>query len=436
MTAWLILTLLTSVAAVLVSAPFIRRFDRDRSDRPGDVAVYRDQLKEVENEAAQGSIDAVQADTARTEIKRRILAADRLDDQSLAGFTGDERRFALVAVAGIVVLGSVGLYAATGRPDLTESAPNASGFRTMGEPPMEPSAPVQRFIAPSRSEPPASRSPASTQAGVPPVDEMIQRLITRLQRNPQDPEGWRTLGWSYFATEHFTEAAGAYARAIELRPKLAEYRSARGEALIRAANGLVTAEARGVLDEALALDPRDIRARFFIGLAKEQAGDKGAAFEDWSSVLADANPTEPLLPEIKQRVADLGKEVGGAEAGSGETPAPAKIGMLDTLKAMEKSAPAAAPSRGPRPQDIRNAETMAPGDRTAMIRGMVEGLASRLDQSPYDADGWIKLIRSRVVLGESDLAKQSLQRALAVFADDDAERSRIGAAAQQLGLMP
>jgi cytochrome c-type biogenesis protein CcmH len=65
---------------------------------------------------------------------------------------------------------------------------------------------------------------------------------------------------------------------------------------------------------------------------------------------------------------------------------------------------------------------------------MVEGLANRLERSPRDADGWIKLIRSRIVLGESELAKQALARGLNVFADDAGERDRIAAAAQQLGL--
>jgi cytochrome c-type biogenesis protein CcmH len=71
-----------------------------------------------------------------------------------------------------------------------------------------------------------------------------------------------------------------------------------------------------------------------------------------------------------------------------------------------------------------------------MIQGMVDGLASRLEQSPRDPDGWIKLIRSRMVLGEAELAKQALARGLEVFADDKPQRDRIIAAAQQFGLAP
>jgi cytochrome c-type biogenesis protein CcmH len=77
---------------------------------------------------------------------------------------------------------------------------------------------------------------------------------------------------------------------------------------------------------------------------------------------------------------------------------------------------------------------MAPGDRSAMIRGMVDRLASRLEKSPRDADGWIKLMQSRVVLGETELAKQALARGMEAFTDDTQQRDRIVAAAQQLGL--
>lgn len=92
--------------------------------------------------------------------------------------------------------------------------------------------------------------------------------------------------------------------------------------------------------------------------------------------------------------------------------------------------------KGPTPEDMRAAEATLPAERSAMIRGMVDGLANRLEQSPRDADGWIKLIRSRVVLGETELAKQALARGLEVFSDDQQQRDRIATAAQQLGLSP
>jgi cytochrome c-type biogenesis protein CcmH len=90
--------------------------------------------------------------------------------------------------------------------------------------------------------------------------------------------------------------------------------------------------------------------------------------------------------------------------------------------------------KGPSPQEVQSAEAMPPAERSAMIQGMVDRLASRLEKSPRDADGWIKLIQSRMVLGETELAKQALARGTEAFTDDTQQRDRIIAAAQQLGL--
>ncbi len=277
--------------------------------------VYRDQLKEIENEAAQGLIDNAQAESASLEIKRRILAADRAENPSNAALSRQERRFAVTAVTAIVIFGSVALYAIVGSPDLP-AAGETGGYGTIGYPAIHPDIGLEACLGAIRSQvtlsspPQASQADAQPQTGLPPVEEMIQRLLTRLQRNPQDPEGWRVLGWSYFGIERFADAADAYSKAIELRPTFAGYRSARAEALVRDADGRVTPEAKKDLEEALKLDPKDPRARFFIGLAKEQGGDKAAALADWNSLLAEADPNEPWFSDLKQRMTDLRRELG------------------------------------------------------------------------------------------------------------------------------
>jgi cytochrome c-type biogenesis protein CcmH len=77
---------------------------------------------------------------------------------------------------------------------------------------------------------------------------------------------------------------------------------------------------------------------------------------------------------------------------------------------------------------------MAPADRMAMIRGMVGSLAARLEQSPRDADGWMKLIRSRASLDEKDKAAEALEKALAIFEGEPGEHDRIAALGRQLGI--
>jgi cytochrome c-type biogenesis protein CcmH len=79
-------------------------------------------------------------------------------------------------------------------------------------------------------------------------------------------------------------------------------------------------------------------------------------------------------------------------------------------------------------------QAMPPQDRQAAIRSMVDGLADRLESAPRDLDGWTRLMRSRVVLGEKDVATTALRKALDVFKDDAAASEKITAAASELGL--
>jgi cytochrome c-type biogenesis protein CcmH len=398
-------------------------------------------LKEIEAERAIGLIDAAQAESAMSEIKRRLLAADKRDDAASTALSSGERTVAAIGVSGIVVFGSIGLFALTANLEPPAAPSVASGGRIVADSGQS-SAP-QAAIAPppmaSASQTVLGKTKAQAPSTLPPVEELNQRLVARLQRNPKDTEGWRMLGWSYFSTEHFVEAAAAYARAIELSPNAASYQSARAEALIKAANGVVTNEAKKSLDEALRLDPKDTRARFFSGLAKEQAGDKAAALKDWTELLSVIDLAEPWAAELKQRTSDLAKQLDGGSNQSSLPSGPTTgsgAAVAEPLKTTDASPSIDQKESGLRPEDIKRAEAMPPSDRQTMIRGMVDGLANRLEQSPHDVEGWIKLIRSQSVLGETEKAKQALERALKVFEADPTERKRIGEAAQQIGLSP
>jgi cytochrome c-type biogenesis protein CcmH len=422
MTLWLILTIVTSAAAVWLSVPLIRRLDRPQPESAGDVGVDRDRLREVERELRDGQIDAAQAETTGIEIKRRILKADRAQPAAVPGLSDAERRVALVGVTGIVVLGSAILYAVTGNPDpdSTRSPPSPHPAR-------------EGLAAQAR----ASDGDGESQTNLPTVEEMTRRLAARLAGNPRDAQGWRMLGWSYLNISRFSDAAEAYAKAIALDPNNPEFRSGRIEALVGAANGVVTSEASAAIGDVLKLDPKDVRARYFEGLAREQDGDKAAALAEWTELLKDVNGDESWAPDLRNRVSALARDTGrdGAAVADGPKPALARAATESgTSKAQGEASSPRVAEKGPSPQDVRAAEAMPPADRSAMIRGMVDGLASRLERSPRDADGWIKLMRSRVVLGESELAKQALSRGLAAFADDAPERDRIAAAAQELGM--
>jgi cytochrome c-type biogenesis protein CcmH len=424
-----ILMIMTSAAAGFLAALFLRGRDQPHQALAArDIENYRDRPAEVQTETAAGLVDGDQAETASAEIKRRLLAADRVPAPTSAGLSLGRRNFAAVAVAG-VVLGAVLLYALDDSPDLPSTPPQIRSAGPQG------ASVVDQLAAAMQGE--EGQSQSQSQAGLGTVDEMIARLVERLNRNPNDQEGWRMLGWSYFNTERFAQSAAAYAKAIALDPQNADFRSSRGEALVRAADGRVTDEAKAAFEQALRLDAEDPKGRFFMGLAKEQTGDKLAALDDWVAILNDTDSNDAWVADLKQRVTELGRETGVDLAARLHRPKPAATGgLLGMLQQQQTAPPAAAPSSGsPSADDVRNASAMTSSDRQAMIQGMVDRLAGRLNQSPRDVDGWIKLMRSRKVLGEIEAAEQTFRFALDVFKDAPGEQEQISAAARALELI-
>jgi cytochrome c-type biogenesis protein CcmH len=219
-------------------------------------------------------------------------------------------------------------------------------------------------------------------------------------------------------------------------PNNAEFRRAYGEALVRAAAGGVTDEAKAVFERTLQLNPADSRARYFIGLSKEQAGDKMSALNDWIAILNQADSSEPWFVDLMQRINKLGQDI-GVDVSSLLHPKNDEVkgrvlGLFEKEQSVDRSATR---KTEPKDEDVRNAEAMAPTDRAAMIRGMVDGLATRLEQSPNDVEGWIKLIRSRKILGENDAAEEALDRALDIFKSAPEEKEKIVTVGREMGLL-
>ena len=235
---WIVLTAMTSVAAVLVAAPFLRRLDERRSSAERELEVYRDQLGEVEREAAGGFIDGGQAQAASNEIKRRLLAADRAATEAPRSQIAAPNNFVVITIAGFVVLGSTILYAVTGRPDLPSATPGIAPSQTAAvmrqEPPIPAQTQPQMLPRPQmQSQPQQTQPQGGGAAGLGSVDEMIERVLARVQKNPADAESWRMLGWSYAGTERYGQAAEAYAKAVALKPDNAELQASYREALAR-----------------------------------------------------------------------------------------------------------------------------------------------------------------------------------------------------------
>ena len=167
----------------------------------------------------------------------------------------------------------------------------------------------------------------------------------------------------------------------------------------RQADGRVTAEARNAFTIALASNPGDPRARYFLALSDYQEGREEAALRAWSDLGRSAPEGAPWLPAVQARIVETARELGEAPTDWLPPPAP------DTPRGPFAGG-------GPTGADIAAAQEMSPEDRQEMIRGMVANLAARLEDDPDDVEGWRRLARSREVLGDNEASAEAYDRAL------------------------
>jgi cytochrome c-type biogenesis protein CcmH len=414
MTLWFLMTLVLVGAAALLCWPFLRR---PKLADGASADIYKAQLAEIDREEAAGLMSAEDARMGRTEVQRRLIATTgasatlETPDMTLTD------RTTFIAVAAALAVGSAVLYMAVGSP----------GAGLASHPPVM----MGQMNGQSTQGMPMAAAGAAgaggQMTGVAPVDEMIATLEARLVSQPNDAEGWRMLGWSKFRTDDYAGAAVAYGKAIAITPNDAETQSAYGESLSRASGGLVTEEAAKALQAALKVDPQDARARFLLGLQKEQTGQPAKALDDWIAMLASAPADAPWFDEVRGRAVELSQSSGiditkRLPAARGVAGAPTIPLSPETM-----TADAARPA-GPTAADVSAAAAMTPEARQAMIDGMVSRLETRLRDNPNDLDGWLKLIRSHRVMGQNDRAARALADGKIQFAKDRAAQLQLDAA--------
>jgi cytochrome c-type biogenesis protein CcmH len=231
-----------------------------------------------------------------------------------------------------------------------------------------------------------------------PIDARIARMIGELQRrvadHPDDLQGWRMLAIGLGGLSRHDEAVAAWRRVMELSHDSPEFAAQLGESLVQEAGGAVTPEALAAFERARAADARDFRAQFYIGVARAQAGDPRAALQIWADMVAAAPPDAGWIDPVRERIAATAREAG--------------IDPATITPSAEARAAAAA--RAPETAIA----SLPPEQRNQAIRSMVEGLAARLETQPDDLDGWLRLGRAWMVLGEKPRARAAYERAAAL----------------------
>lgn len=368
---WIIIATLTAAIAVFLVRPLVRPDPVEALAGGSEDAVYRDQMSELERERASGLINSQEAENARAEIGRRLLAANAQAAKAAAAASGGMRRLASLAVLVFLPATGLCLYLLIGSPGV-------------------PDQPLAVRMA----------NPGND------MSLLVARAERHLAENPEDGTGWDVLAPIYFRTMRTADAEMAYRNAIRILGPSPERLTGLGETLLTASDGIVTDQAREAFDEALKLQPANPRARFYSGLGHAQAGQKKEATEIFEALIRDSPKDAPWVPLVRDHLAKLGTE----------------------------SAPAVPPLSGPTADDVAAAQEMAPADREAMILGMVESLDARLKDEPKNFEGWMRLVRSRAMLKDNEKATLALKESLKNFAPDSAEGRELLALAKELGL--
>jgi cytochrome c-type biogenesis protein CcmH len=233
---WPLFALMTGAAIFAVLWP-LGRARVAAPAREADIAVYRDQLGEIERDRARGIIGVPEAEAARIEISRRLIAAgDRAAFATAPGATRRRRLTAIVALAGVPLI-AFGFYGAVGSPGL-------------------PDAPLQARLA----KPPEQQD----------LPILVQRIESHLAANPKDARGWELLAPVYLRLGRAEDAVKARETVLQLLGSNAAREADLGEALVAAARGNVDAEARAAFERALQHDPENAKAKFYLDFALKQ----------------------------------------------------------------------------------------------------------------------------------------------------------------------
>ncbi len=242
-----------------------------------------------------------------------------------------------------------------------------------------------------------AQAPAATQ----PLDDLVTQVERHLEKNPTDGQGWNVLAPVLARLGRYDDAVRAYRNSITYNGDSAERRADLGEAITAAAGGVVTSEAKAEFEHALALNADEAKASYFVGLAAEQDGRAAEAASIWRAMLAKAPPAAPWRPLVQAALARAG--------GGPGVPAP--------------------------PDDaIAAAKDMSESERGAMIQGMVERLAGRLKQDGSDVEGWLRLVRAYMVMGDRDKAKAAVSDARQAVAGDAERLRQLNEGLKNLGL--
>lgn len=378
---WTVFAIMIGCATLLAILPLLRREKNvsgsEGSQFEGDIAVFKDQLAEIDRDLTRGVLNERDAESARSEISRRLIeASGKAKTDSVTGASSQNRNLfrniALVFAGVSVPLIAAAMYVSIGNPNLMD-------------------------------QPLLARLDAQQESGGDnKILDLVERVETHLSANPDDDDGWEVIAPVYQRLGRHDDAVRAFESLVRLRGETEDRLSNLAEAIVLSQQGVVTQRAETLFSRANALDETAIRPRFFLALGLNQESKFEEAVSAWEDLLDDATPQSAWAP-----------------------------GALDQLNMArsELGLPAAQPDN-----QAAAVMSMSQQEQQEMISAMVAGLAERLKDDPENIADWQRLIRSYAVLGKPDQAVAALRKAQSVFVADQGALGELSALSRSLGL--
>ncbi|QIE55139.1 c-type cytochrome biogenesis protein CcmI [Pikeienuella piscinae] len=478
---WIIAIAAALVAGLVAVRPLLASRSAAAPRAAHDAQVFRDQLKELERDVARGVVTEADAEATRLEISRRLLAADaesRTDEAPAAAPPALSRGLAAALIIA-APLAATWLYSNLGAPGAADM-PLSSRGEAMRPNQQE----AEKMMAGREPAPPTGPDAEE-------FERLVTQLEARLKEAPNDEQGIFLYARSLMNLARFKEAWPQFERLIELRGEAADADIYAGyaEAMILAAGGYISPEAEAALLQVLKREPTNPSARYYLGRLHAQDGAPERAGAIWTALLDESPPDAPWVAPIKAEMAALGLGQRGGDnlpgptreemSAAGSLPPADRQAMVadmvnrlaerldaeggtlaewqrlirsysvlgDNAKAQEAMARAKEAFKGdpaalvalengsaplPAPGGAE-AATPAEGpqpDRTAMIAGMVERLATRLRTEGGGPEDWLRLISSYSAMGRSKDADAAYREARDAFAADPAALAMLEAAVE------
>lgn len=355
---WAVFALVAIVAIALLIRPLVMRRAEKVGDTAPDVAVYQAHMAELESDIAHQLIGEDEAQAARREIERRLLAADR----TAAPARPEASAVSMKGLAALLVIAvpllAMGAYLLSGAPNLP-------------------------------SQPAASRSSVAPPDLSPAARQRLSDLRAAVAASATT-ETWSELGQFYMTQRRFDEAARSFGAARGEADVDAGLAALHGETLVFLSNGFVSQPALDAFRTALSIDPGEARARYYMALYTHQSGRSLQALEEWSALAGESALADSWMEAVVGQIMAVAEQLDVDPADYLPSSAALMVGGDTAAAAMEG---------------------LTPEERQAVIREMVDGLAARLEHNPNDFGGWIRLARSRIVLGEHGAAAEAFARA-------------------------